>query len=480
MVVVPVVVVVVVVVEMPHGSDVVVVMVVAVVAVVMVVLSSSGPADSDGTNRASSSGVSANSLSRARHSSPRRASVTLTPDLAREARPALAARSAAKIGSGERLIDYLLDVHDHSSNGRPAPPPMPTRTFPSSTTACQSTVPSAGYRRQHSCHRRCGTSWQWLLQLARVPLVRVVFAGSPAVALPSLRRLLDGPHDVIAVVTRPDAPAGRGRTSRPSAVGVLAREQGIEVLAPVTSRDPATRARLTELAPDAGAVVAYGGLLPDPVLATAARGWVNLHFSLLPRWRGAAPVQHTLMAGDAEAGATVFELVAELDAGPVWSFLRRPLSGDETTGSLLAELAESGAGLLADTLDEIAAGSRSPTPQPDVGVTRAPKVTVADAEVHWSQPSSVVERRVRGCTPAPGAWTTVRGSRVKLGPLRRPQPPVEVTPAPGRLVVERRRVLVGTGDDPVELGSVQGAGRRPMPAADWARGLHLDDGEAFT
>jgi methionyl-tRNA formyltransferase len=312
----------------------------------------------------------------------------------------------------------------------------------------------------------------------RVHPVRIVFAGSPAAALPSLTRLLDGPHEVVAVLTRPDAPAGRGRGSRPSPVGVLASERGVETLAPATSRDPATLARLTDLAPDAGAVVAYGGLLPDPVLATAARGWVNLHFSLLPRWRGAAPVQHTLMAGDEEAGATVFELVAELDAGPVWSTLRRPLTGDETTGTLLAELAESGAALLAHTLDEIAAGLRSPVPQPAAGMTRAPKVTVADAEVDWSQPSSVIDRRIRACTPAPGAWTSLRGSRVKLGPLLRPQSPVDVV-APGRLVVERRRVLVGTGDSPLQLGSVQGAGKRPLPAADWARGQHLDDGEAF-
>lgn len=311
--------------------------------------------------------------------------------------------------------------------------------------------------------------------------MRIVFAGSPELALPSLERLLQGPHEVLAVLTRPDAPAGRGRARRGSPVGMFARERGIEVLAPVTSRDPATVARLTELAPDAGAVVAYGGLLPDAVLATAARGWLNLHFSLLPRWRGAAPVQHTLLAGDSAAGVTVFSLVAELDAGPVWSTLRRPLRGDETTGSLLAELALSGSELLARTLDDVAAGARSPARQPDDGVTRAPRITVADARVDWTAPGPVIDRVVRACTPAPGAWTTLRGERVKLGPLLRiggGLPDAPVVPA-GALVVERRRVLVGTADGAVELGTVQAAGGRLLPAPDWARGLHLDDGEAF-
>lgn len=314
--------------------------------------------------------------------------------------------------------------------------------------------------------------------------MRIVFGGSPQAALPSLERLLDGPHEVVAVLTRPPAPAGRGRTARESPVGALARGRGVEVLAPATSRDAATLGRLVELAPDAGAVVAYGGLLPDAMLATAARGWVNLHFSLLPRWRGAAPIQHTLLAGDTEAGATVFDLVAELDAGPVWSTLRRPLRGDETTGSLLAELARSGSQLLASTLDEIAAGVRSPVPQPAVGVTRAPKITVADARVDWTAPGPVIDRVVRACTPAPGAWTTLRGERVKLGPLRLIGDAVPAGHAvdggpAGRLVVERRRVLVGAADGPVELGTVQAAGRRALSAPDWARGLHVHDGEAF-
>lgn len=308
--------------------------------------------------------------------------------------------------------------------------------------------------------------------------MRIVFAGSPTPALPSLLRLLDGPHEVVAVLTRPAAPAGRGQSSRESPVGALARERGIEILAPATSRDPATLARLDELAPDAGAVVAYGGLLPDAVLATAGRGWVNLHFSLLPRWRGAAPIQHTLLAGDPEAGATVFDLVAELDAGPVWSSVRRPLGGDETTGSLLDELARTGSELLARTLDEIAAGTRSPVPQPAVGVTRAPKITAADARVDWTASAVVIDRVVRACTPAPGAWTTLRGERVKLGPLHLVGDGVPTVPA-GRLVVERRRVLAGTADGPVELGTVQAAGRRPLPAPEWARGQHLDDGEVF-
>ncbi len=310
--------------------------------------------------------------------------------------------------------------------------------------------------------------------------MRIVFAGSPAAAVPSLRRLLDGPHEVVAVLTRPAALAGRGRTPRASVVAELAHERGLEVLAPATARDPATRERLTRLAPDAGAVVAYGGLLPDPLLATAAHGWVNLHFSLLPRWRGAAPVQRALLAGDAETGACTFRLVTELDAGPVYDVLRRPLRGDETAGELLEELSASGAALLGRTLDGIADGTARGVPQPSDGVTRAPKLTVQDARVDWSATGAVVDRLVRACFPAPGAWTTLRAERVKLGPVRLSAEPVRTAPtAPGALSADDGRVCVATGDGTVVLGAVQPAGRRLMAAADWVRGLRLHPAEAF-
>ncbi len=314
----------------------------------------------------------------------------------------------------------------------------------------------------------------------RVATVRIVFAGSPAAAVPSLRRLLDGPHEVVAVLTRPDAPAGRGRAPRASAVAELARERGLEVLTPTTARDPATHERLTRLAPDVGAVVAYGGLLPDPLLATAAHGWVNLHFSLLPRWRGAAPVQRALLAGDPETGACTFRLVAELDAGPVFDLLRRPLRGDETAGELLEELSASGAALLARTLDTLADGTARGLPQPFDGVTRAPKLTVQDARVDWRATGAVIDRLVRACTPAPGAWTTLRAERVKLGPVRLPAEAVRAVPgAPGVLSEDAGRVCVATGDGSVVLGAVQPAGRRLMAAADWVRGLRLRPAEAF-
>lgn len=310
--------------------------------------------------------------------------------------------------------------------------------------------------------------------------MRIVFAGSPAVALPSLRRLLEGPHEVLAVLTRPDAPAGRGRSVRASAVAELARERGVEVLAPTTARDPGTLDRLIELAPAAGAVVAYGGLLPDAVLATALHGWINLHFSLLPRWRGAAPVQHALLAGDDETGACTFRLVRALDAGPVFDVLRRPLDGDETAGGLLDELAGSGAELLAGTLDALEAGTAAAVEQPVEGATRAPKITVDDARVDWRAPAVQVDRLVRACTPAPGPWTTLRSERVKIGPVRI-LPPAAVAPAaaPGSITAVGRDVHVATADGAVVLGSVQPAGKRLLPAADWLRGLRLRPAEVF-
>ena len=299
--------------------------------------------------------------------------------------------------------------------------------------------------------------------------MRLVFAGTPDVAVPSLRALIASRHQVAAVVTRPDAPAGRGRKLTASPVAPVAEAEGIEVLKPTSPRDPDFLGRLREIAPDCCPVVAYGGLVPDAALAVPPHGWVNLHFSLLPAWRGAAPVQRAVIAGDEVTGATTFRLVRELDAGPTYGVLTESIRPDDTSGSLLLRLAEHGAGLLVATLDGIEDGALGARPQPSEGVSIAPKLTVDEARVDWSRPAHAVDRQIRGCTPSPGAWTTVGDARLKLGPvtLRPERGDLE----PGALLVGRRAVLVGTGTCAVELGEVQAQGKPRMPAADWARGL---------
>ncbi|MGH3355234.1 MAG: methionyl-tRNA formyltransferase [Nocardioidaceae bacterium] len=308
--------------------------------------------------------------------------------------------------------------------------------------------------------------------------MRLVFAGTPAVALPSLRAVMTSSHEVVAVVSRPDARSGRGRRVSPSPVAELAAEAGIEVLKPPRPKDPDFLARLRVLAPDCVPVVAYGALVPPAALEVPEHGWVNLHFSLLPAWRGAAPVQHTLLHGDAATGATTFRLVPELDAGPVYGVLTEEVREDDTAGALLDRLAEHGADLLLATLDGIAAGSLHARPQPEEGVSLAPKVTVEDARVRWSAPALATDRRVRACTPQPGAWTTFRGGRLKLGPLR--LRPDVTTLEPGEVSAGTHEVLVGAADHALELGQVQAPGKRPMSADDWARGVRPEPGESMT
>ncbi len=306
--------------------------------------------------------------------------------------------------------------------------------------------------------------------------MRVVFAGTPDVALPSLRALVASAHDVAAVVTRPDARAGRGRTLVPSAVRVVAEERGIEVLTPQHPRDEDFQEHLRALAPDVCPVVAYGALLPPSALAIPAHGWINLHFSLLPAWRGAAPVQRAIMAGDAVTGASTFRIEAGLDTGPVFGTMTESIRPTDTAGDLLDRLAQAGAGLLVATLDGIEDGSLHPRPQPGDGVSLAPKLTPAEAEVVWTRPAFAIDRQVRGCTPEPGAWTTFRGQRLGLGPLSTVAPDVATLP-PGRLLADKKSVLVGSASGPVLLGSVQPPGKKPMAAADWARGVRIDVGE---
>jgi methionyl-tRNA formyltransferase len=308
--------------------------------------------------------------------------------------------------------------------------------------------------------------------------VRLIFAGTPEVTLPSLDALAASGHEIVAVVTRPDAPAGRGRRLVRSPAGAWADERGIEVLTPQRPREPEFLERLRELAPDCVPVVAYGALVPPSALEIPKHGWVNLHFSLLPAWRGAAPVQHAVLHGDEVTGASVFELEAGMDTGPVYGTLTEQIRPTDTSGDLLARLATEGAGLLVAVLDAIEAGTARAHPQPADGVSMAPKITVEDARVRWDDPAFAVDRRIRACTPAPGAWTTLRDERLKLGPVR----PVAnaAALAPGELLVERTQVLVGTATTPVVLGEVRAAGKKPMSASDWARGLRLNPGETLS
>jgi methionyl-tRNA formyltransferase len=305
--------------------------------------------------------------------------------------------------------------------------------------------------------------------------VRIVFAGTPEPALPALNAVLGSTHDVVAVVTRPDAPSGRGRGLHPSPVGARADELGIEVLKPARPRDADFLARLTELAPDCCPVVAYGALIPQHVLDIPAHGWVNLHFSLLPAWRGAAPVQHAILAGNRVTGASTFRLVAELDAGPVYATVTETIGPSDTSGDLLARLSASGARLLVDTLDGIADGSLTPEPQPSEGITFAPKIHVEDAKIDWAQSAVSNDRLIRGCHPSPGAWTTFRGERLKVSSATVTDSALPV----GRLEVTKHTVRVGTATTALELTQVQAPGKKPMPAADWARGVSFHDDETL-
>jgi methionyl-tRNA formyltransferase len=301
--------------------------------------------------------------------------------------------------------------------------------------------------------------------------MRLVFAGTPRVAVVALEVVASSGHELLAVVTRPDAPAGRGRGVRRSPVGAWADAHGLEVLTPARPREPEFLDRLRALAPDCAPVVAYGALVPPAALAVPRHGWVNLHFSLLPAWRGAAPVPHAILRGDELTGASVFQLEEGLDTGPVFGTVTEPVGPTDTAGDLLDRLAASGAELLVRVLDAIGSGRAHAVPQPVDGVSHAPKITVEDARVRWEEPALAVDRRVRACTPEPGAWTGFRGERVKLGPVL-PVPDSPPLP-PGVLQVARSGVLVGTATAPVALGEVRAAGKRAMAATDWARGARL-------
>ncbi len=310
--------------------------------------------------------------------------------------------------------------------------------------------------------------------------VRLVFAGTPEPALPALRRLIDSSrHEVIAVLTRPDAASGRRGHHRPSPVARLALEHGIPVLRPPRPNTAEFVGELSELAPDCCPVVAYGALLGEELLAVPPHGWINLHFSLLPAWRGAAPVQAAIAAGDTVTGATTFRIEPSLDSGPVYGVVTEAIHPSDTAGDLLARLAISGAALLETTLDGIADGTITPVPQLADGVSIAPKITVEQARVRWDLPAQAIERRIRAVTPSPGAWTRIGDVRIKLGPVHvdadGPKPL-----QPGEIHVDRQSIWIGTGSDPVRLGEIQPPGKKFMNATDWARGARLDSAARAT
>jgi methionyl-tRNA formyltransferase len=305
--------------------------------------------------------------------------------------------------------------------------------------------------------------------------VRVLFAGTPAVAVPSLDALVEAGFDVVAVLTRPDAPLGRKRVLTPSPVAQRARELGVPVVR-AARIDEAAAAEIAGARPDVAAIVAYGALIPRAALDIPVHGWINLHFSLLPAWRGAAPVQHALINGDDVTGASTFQLEAGLDTGPVFGTLTEAVRPSDTSETLLERLSHGGAVLLTQTLSAIQDGRASAVPQRG-DVSLAPKLTIDDGRIDWTQPALAIGRRIRGVTAEPGAWTTLDGQRLKLGP-------VELRPEsdrldPGRLGFSAGSVLVGTASHAVELVNVQPAGKKMMRARDWARGLANKEGVVF-
>ena len=296
--------------------------------------------------------------------------------------------------------------------------------------------------------------------------LRIVFAGSPAAAVPSLQALLDSEHEVVAVVTREDAPLGRKRVLTPTPVAVAAEEAGVLLLK--ANRIGPLQPDLAAREPDLGVIVAYGGLIREPLLSTPRLGWINLHFSLLPRWRGAAPVQRAIIAGDEVTGAAVFQLVPELDAGPVFATLEQPIGRNETAGHLLEVLADAGAGLLAGVVDDLAAGTAVAVEQ-EGEPTLAPKLELADGRLDWSRPAAELDARVRGTTPEPGAFAVLDGDE-RLKVLDAAIAHGEAPLPPGAFDLRGGRLLVGTGTDPLHLVTVHPAGKKAMAAADWWRG----------
>lgn len=297
--------------------------------------------------------------------------------------------------------------------------------------------------------------------------MKVLFAGTPAVAIPSLEALLAAGHNVVAVLTRPDAPLGRKRVLTPSPVAARAEELGLPVIK-AQRIDEVASAEISKLGADVAAIVAYGALIPASALTIPKHGWINLHFSLLPAWRGAAPVQHSIIAGDEVTGASTFLLEKGLDTGPVFGTMTEAIAPSDTSEVLLERLSRSGATLLVQTIAGIEAGKISGVEQQGE-ITLAPKLTLEDGHIRWTDPALAINRRIRGVTSEPGAWTTLNDQRLKLGPVTARQDIRDL--APGAVRFEAKTVVVGTGSHAVELNMVQPPAKKMMKAIDWARGL---------
>lgn len=312
--------------------------------------------------------------------------------------------------------------------------------------------------------------------------MRLLFAGTPEAALPSLRTLLDSHHEVVGVLTRPDAPSGRGRKLTPSPVKTLAHEAGIPVLDPATLREDTVQQQIRALAPDAAPVVAYGNLIPQAALDIPRHGWVNLHFSLLPAWRGAAPAQRAVLSGRRETGMSVFRLEKGLDTGDLIATSPTLIGEFETSGELLERMAIDGAPVLLNALDALENGTAVLTPQEHAQATHAAKLTTAEAEIDWTLPAEQVQAHIRGMSPQPGAWTLLDGARTKiLGIEQAPEPaPEHARLLPGQIAATKRQMLVGTGTETIAVATLAPAGKRPMRAADWARGAGLAPDARFT
>ena len=309
--------------------------------------------------------------------------------------------------------------------------------------------------------------------------MRIAFAGTPPVAVATLDALVESHHEVVGVISRPDSAAGRGKKVSPSPVAARAEQLGLPILKPEHPRDPEFLAELADWDVESVAVVAYGALLPQSALDVPPHGWVNLHFSLLPRWRGAAPVQRAILAGDLKTGATTFRIVKPLDAGPVYRSMTMLISSTATSGQLLEELGHAGGPLLVQTFDDIAAGVE-PTPQAEDGVTLAGKILVQDAHIDWTRDAHTVSRQVRAVTPAPGAWGLLGEDVFKIEQIAEADEPHRAPIlAPGALVADKRHLWVGTGTKPLELVRVKAAGKKSMAGADWARGVILGPDSAL-
>ncbi len=299
--------------------------------------------------------------------------------------------------------------------------------------------------------------------------MRILFAGTPAVAIPTLNKLLSSEHEVVAVVTAPPAPAGRGQKLLSSDVAVAGRAAGLPVFEFADINSPDSTRELVNLNVDVAVVVAYGQLLKQEVLSISPNGWINLHFSLLPMWRGAAPVQHAILSGDEVTGATTFLLETGMDTGPIIGQLTTDINPTETAGELLERLSVEGAELMLTTIDAIAKGEAGLVPQSNVDVSYAPKISVNDTQIDWKHPALAISRKVRAFNPAPHAWTVLGDNKLLINAVAFGE--FEEVLEPGQIHVSKNQVLVGTGSVALELLEVKPAGKNWMPAADWARGI---------